>query len=99
MAEAAEAPVVICIGSDQFRSHTGKAWRLVSSGATIRVSDLRSGEVLGYVSRELPAALAGLEASLPDAGQADDSLGPEPPPEPPDGWIIREPEPDPLEAA
>ena len=46
MAEAAEAPVVICIGSDQFRSHTGKAWRLVSSGAIIRVSDLRSGDML-----------------------------------------------------
>ena len=55
MSEAAEAdPVVICVGSDHFRAHTGAAWRAVADGAIVRVSDRRSGEVLGWLLRRTP---------------------------------------------
>lgn len=87
--EAEQAPAVICVGSDEFRAHTGRAWRLVASGATIRVSDRRSGEVLGYLTRSAPAALAALDGALPDPRESADSLGPEPVPEPGD-WTVRE---------
>jgi hypothetical protein len=90
---------VIAVGSDEFRSHTGRAWRLVAGGSIIRVSDLRSGEVLGYVTRRPPAELAGREAALPDPRAAADSLGPEPPPEP-SPWTVRQvPEPEQAGAA
>jgi hypothetical protein len=75
---------VIFVGSDDFRSHIGRAWRHVAAGCIIRVSDLRSGEVLGYVSRSLPAELAGHEAGLPGPREAADSLGPGPSP-----WVVR----------
>jgi hypothetical protein len=85
-------PQVICIGSDEFRNHTGRAWRLVAAGSVIQVSDKRSDTVLGYVTRHLPAELAAFEASLPGPREAADSLGPEPPPEP-SPWVVRrEPE-------
>jgi hypothetical protein len=80
---------VICVGSDDFRSHIGRAWRHVAAGSIIRVSDRRSGQVLGYVTRRPPAELAGREEWLPGAREAADSLGPEPPPEP-SAWVVRQ---------
>jgi hypothetical protein len=83
-------PQVIPVGSDDFRSHIGRAWRLVAAGSIIRVSDLRSGEVLGYVSRQVPAELAGHEAALPGPGVTDDlRVWDEPPPEP-SPWVVRQ---------
>jgi len=43
--------VVICVGSDHLRAHVGAAWRAVADGGIIRVSDRRSGEILGWLMR------------------------------------------------
>jgi hypothetical protein len=83
MAELAELeagasePGVLCIGSDQLRRSVGAVWRSVAAGAVIRVSDLRSGEVLGYITRHPPAELSEHEHLLPPAGEAADALGPD----------------------
>ena len=75
MSEAAEAdPVVICVGSDHFRAHTGAAWRAVADGAIVRVSDRRSGEVLGWLMRRTPHELADRIWQLPDPHEAADDL-------------------------
>jgi hypothetical protein len=89
-AEAAEVSV-LCLGSDAFRSHMGRVWRLVATGSVIRVTDRRSGEVLAWLTHTSPAELAGREYMLPDP-QETDALGPddEPAPEPPSGaWVVR----------
>jgi hypothetical protein len=96
-AAEAEAPIVMCIGSDQFRRSVGAVWHQVAAGATIRVSDLRSGEVLGYVTRHPPAELSGHEHLLPPA-DVSDAPGPDAElvvPEP--AWVVRldGPEPEP----
>jgi hypothetical protein len=87
-AAEAEAPIVMCIGSDQFRRSVGAVWHQVAAGATIRVSDLRSGEVLGYVTRHPPAELREHEHLLPGPDEASDALGPPPVP-PPGAWVVR----------
>lgn len=98
MSEAAEAdPVVICVGSDHFRAHTGAAWRAVADGAIVRVSDRRSGEVLGWLMRRTPHELADRIWQLPDSHEAADDQAalderPELPAEP-SAWIVA-PEPE-----
>jgi len=63
VSEAAEVvPVVICVGSDHLRAHVGAAWRAVADGGIIRVSDRRSGEVLGWLMRRTPHEVAEPEA-------------------------------------
>jgi hypothetical protein len=90
-AEPPEVPEVICVGSDEFRSHLGAAWRAVQAGTILRITDRRSGITLGYITREVPPALLGLEGALPDPHEADDHLGPDDEPEPdPSPWVIRE---------
>jgi hypothetical protein len=94
MAELAELeagasePGVLCIGSDQLRRSVGAVWRSVAAGAVIRVSDLRSGEVLGYITRHPPAELREHEHLLPPAREASDALGPDRD-RVPDTWTVR----------
>jgi len=85
--------MVFVVGSDHFRAHTGAAYRAIADGAIIRVSDRRSGEVLGWLMRRTPHELAGREHLLPDPHDAADDLrvwderpdlSPEPLP-----WVVR----------
>ena len=90
--------MVICVGSDHLRAHVGAAWRAVADGGIIRVSDRRSGEILGYLMRRTPHELAGRIRELQDPHEAADDLRiwderPELPAEPP-AWVVRQvPEP------
>ena len=88
MAEEVPEVSVLCVGSDDFRSHFSAAWRHVQAGAVLRVTDLRSGRALGWVSRTPPPELEGRQDLLPGPETAD-MLGPEPPPGPPP-WVVRQ---------
>jgi hypothetical protein len=76
---------------------------VIADGGIIRVSDRRSGEVLGWLMRRTPHEVAGREHLLPDPRDAADDLGawderPALPAEP-SPWVVRQaPEPEPEQA-
>ena len=55
MTETGELPVLLAVRSGEFHDNLGAAWADVADGSIIRVSNLHTGRILGYVRTWRPA--------------------------------------------
>ena len=95
--EAEVVPVVLSLNVQQFRDHMGAALREADAGALLLVRNGKDGRQY-WVGTEVPQSVQAYLDHLPGPEVVDvlarNELATDEP-----GWVVREDDPDPLEAA